>query len=104
MLTFGLGRGINLASLTIFLLFGFPSMVAAQSVVVSVPGTGTWIDTHVDVMEGNLLAITATGLWTEGTTTNGPDGVQKPWPDNFFNFADIGVCMYCAQTATPHWG
>jgi hypothetical protein len=72
--------------------------------VVSVPGTANWIDTQVDVVEGDLLAITATGLWTEGDTTNGPDGIEQPWPDNFFNFADIGVCMDCAQTATAHWG
>jgi hypothetical protein len=53
---------------------------------------------------GSTSRLTATGLWTEGNTTNGPDGVGKPWPDNFFNFADLGVCMYCAQTATAHWG
>jgi hypothetical protein len=81
-----------------------PPPPPAQSVVVSVPGTANWINTQVDVVEGDLLAITATGLWTEGATTNGPDGIETPWPDNFFNFADIGVCMYCAQTATAHWG
>jgi len=71
---------------------------------VSVPGTANWIDTQVEVMEGDLLTITATGLWTEAGTTHGPDGVSEPWADNFFNFADIGVCNYCAQTQTAHQG
>lgn len=108
MLSSRLPRGINLTRLTISLslLFGLSSTVAvaASQSVVSVPGTARWVDTKVDVIAGQLLAITGTGLWIEGNTTNGPEGVAKPWPDNFFNFADLGVCMYCAKTATPFWG
>jgi hypothetical protein len=99
-----LPRGISLISLVIFLLFWLSAAAVAQSAGVSVPGTAKWVDTQVDIVEGELLAITATGLWTEGDTTNGPNGIEKPWPDNFFNFADLGVCMYCARTATPPIG
>jgi hypothetical protein len=76
--------------------------VAAPSVEVSVPGTAKWTDTQVDVVKGDLLTITATGLWTEGNTTNGPDGISKLWPDNFFNVNEIGVCNVCAKQLTPH--
>lgn len=104
MATLGLLQGISLTSLAIFLLLGLPSTVAAQPVVVSVPGTANWVDTQVNVMEGDLLTITATGVWTEAGTTHGPDGVEQPWADNFFNYADIGVCNFCAQTQTAHQG
>ena len=68
-----------------------PSTVAAQSVEVSVPGTAKWTDTGL-VVKGEPLTITATGSWTEGSTTNGPDGISTLWPDNFFNLNEIGAC------------
>lgn len=88
---------------TVLFLAAAPA-AAGPSVEVSVPGSADWIDTHLDVMKGDLLRITATGSWTEGDKTNGPAGTGKPWADNFFNFADLGACNYCAQTATPFWG
>ena len=99
-----LPRGIKLIFFAAFLLLVLPSVAASQSVVVTVPGTPKWIDTKLNVTEGQYLVIAATGTWTDGNATTGPAGSADPWPDNFFNFADLGVCNYCAQTATPHWG
>jgi hypothetical protein len=58
----------------------------------------------VNVKAGQLLRVTATGTWTDGSTTSGPDGAKKLWPDNFFNLADLGACNYCAKTASSQWG
>jgi hypothetical protein len=63
-----------------------------------------WTATPVKVKAGELLRITATGTWTDGSTTSGPNGVAQPWPDNFFNLANLGVCAYCATTKVPNWG
>jgi hypothetical protein len=77
---------------------------AATAVSVSVPATGKWVDTKTDVKAGALLTVTATGSWTDGSVTSGPNGAAKQSADNFFNLADLGACMYCAKTATSFWG
>jgi hypothetical protein len=76
-----------------------PALAASKPVTVSVPATN-WQYSGVNVKAGQLLRITATGTWTDGATTSGPDGSTKLWPDNFFNRADLGVCNFCAKTAT----
>lgn len=83
---------------------GTSRAAAAPAVPLSVPATARWTDTKLRVTAGQLLAIRASGSWTDGTATSGPDGSAKPWPDNFFNFADVGACAYCARTATVQWG
>jgi hypothetical protein len=67
-------------------------------------GATKWIATGIRVTAGELLRVTATGKWTDGSTTSGPDGAAKPWPDNFFNLADLGACSFCATTKVPNWG
>jgi hypothetical protein len=67
---------------------------------VSVPGAG-WVPTGINVTAGDVLSITASGQWVEGGTTQGPDGQAAPWPDNFFNITDLGVCNVCAKTPEP---
>jgi len=86
-----------------FVLPPAAALAASRSVKVSVPAA-QWISTGVHVNAGNLLRITATGSWSDGGTTSGPNGAAKWWPDNFFNLADLGVCNYCAKTATSQWG
>jgi len=80
-----------------------PAGSKAGPVTVSVSAT-KWTPTGVSVRAGELLRITATGAWTDGSTTSGPNGAAKPWPDNFFNLADLGVCADCATTDAPNWG
>ena len=63
-----------------------------------------WVNTGVNVKAGQELRITAAGTWTDGSTTSGPNGSSKLNADNFFNIADLGVCNYCATTATTGWG
>jgi hypothetical protein len=76
---------------------------SARPVTVSVSATD-WTNTGVTVTAGEVLRITATGTWTDGSTTSGPNGSAKPWPDNFFNLADLGACADCATTDVPNWG
>jgi hypothetical protein len=68
-----------------------------------VPAKG-WVNTGVNVKAGQELRITAAGTWTDGSTTSGPNGSSTLDADNFFNIADLGVCNYCATTATTGWG
>ena len=77
---------------------------SASASAISVPATARWTDTTVKVTTGHLLTITARGSWTDGTATSGPNGSALRWPDNFFNFADVGACAFCARTATIRWG
>lgn len=91
------------APLLIFTLPSGSALAASGSVSVSVPAKH-WIYTSVKVKVGEVLRITATGSWTDGATTSGPNGAATPSPDNFFNLADLGVCDYCAKTATTQWG
>jgi hypothetical protein len=79
------------------------AQIAAKTTQITVPATH-WVDTGLTVKAGDVLRITATGSWTDGSTTSGPDGTAKPWPDNFFNLADLGVCQYCAKTKVSEWG
>ena len=84
--------------------FASPSAPAAAAAVSkSVPAKG-WVNTGVNVKAGQELRITAAGTWTDGSTTSGPNGSSKLNADNFFNIADLGVCNYCATTATTGWG
>jgi hypothetical protein len=76
---------------------------ATKAKQISVPATH-WTDTGVTVKAGDVLRITAAGSWTDGSTTSGPDGSAKTWPDNFFNLADLGVCQDCATTKVAEWG
>ena len=71
---------------------------------INVPATAVWVDTGLDVATGDTLEVNAVGTWTDGTTTSEPDGSAEPWPDNFFNLADLGVCSSCARTLTENWG
>jgi hypothetical protein len=79
------------------------AQLTTKTTQITVPATH-WVDTHLTVKAGDVLRITATGSWTDGSATSGPDGAAKPWPDNFFNLADLGVCQYCAKTKVPEWG
>jgi hypothetical protein len=76
---------------------------AAKPVSVSVPAKN-WVNTGVNVKAGQELRIAAAGTWTDGNATSGPNGSSKLDADNFFNIADLGVCNYCATTATTGWG
>ena len=69
----------------------------STSAAVPVPAS-QWTDTKLDVATRDVLGITASGSWTDGHTTSGPSGAANPWPDNFFNLADLGACMYCVRT------
>ena len=83
----------------------YPAATTATSTSAAVPVPASqWTDTKLDVATMDVLGITATGSWTDGDTTSGPSGAANPWPDNFFNLADLGACMYCARTATSQWG
>jgi hypothetical protein len=105
------GRRWRLASVSLLLIaplfaVALPqttAVAAPRPAAVSVPATH-WIYAGVNVKAGDLLRITAAGSWTDGATTSGPTGVAKRWPDNFFNFADLGACNNCAKTSTSQWG
>lgn len=99
-------RGVSALLATSVLLLVFPDVSAAATVKtirVSVPATH-WIDTGLTVKAGDVLHITATGSWRDGSTSSGPDGAAKPWPDNFFNLANLGSCSSCATTKVREWG
>jgi hypothetical protein len=106
-------RRLILAGLSALVLLGLLTANASASprtaravagpVTVSVSAKN-WTATGVRVTAGELLRITATGRWTDGSATSGPDGAAKSWPDNFFNLADLGVCSDCATTQVPNWG
>ena len=57
----------------------------------------------MNVTAGHLLTVAARGSWTDGTATSGPNGSARRWPDNFFNFADVGACAFWHLT-TIRWG
>jgi len=50
--------------------------------------------------------VTAQGRWRADQKDGlvGPNGYTKPWPDNFLNLQDLGVCPSCATTPARHWG
>jgi hypothetical protein len=79
------------------------AQTTAKTARIPVPASH-WVNTGLAVKAGDVLRITATGSWTDGSTKSGPDGAAKPSPDNFFNLADLGVCQYCAKTTVPEWG
>ncbi len=81
-----------------------PQATAAQGTKQLSVAATRWIDTGLSVRAGQTLRITASGSWTDGSTTSGPDGSKQAWPDNFFNLADLGACNYCAKTKTTQWG
>ena len=81
-----------------------PSVSVISVPAISVPATARWTDAKVNVIAGHLLTVAARGSWTDGTATSGPNGSARRWPDNFFNFADVGACAFCARTATIRWG
>lgn len=106
-------RRLALAGLSALMLLGLltpnasasPQAARAVASPVSVSVSAKkWTATPVKVKAGELLKITATGTWTDGATTSGPNGAAKTWPDNFFNLADLGVCADCATTKVPAWG
>jgi hypothetical protein len=75
------------------------------SVVVTVPASGGWIDTGIQLNVGDSLHVTAIGSWTaDSVNYAGPDGYRTESADNFFNVQDIGTCADCATTMAPHWG
>jgi hypothetical protein len=69
----------------------------------TVSAAGRWANTGITVSTSRALVIAAKGTWTDGSSTSGPDGAAKLWPDNYFNLKDLGVCKYCARTMTAHW-
>jgi hypothetical protein len=77
---------------------------AARTARVSVSASGTWTSTGLRVRAGDLIRITARGIWTDGQATSGPAGSATRSADNFFNVADLGVCQFCATTKTVQWG
>jgi hypothetical protein len=79
------------------------AQATAKTTQLAVPASH-WVDTGLTVKAGDVLRITATGSWTDGSTTSGPNGAAKLSPDNFFNLADLGVCQYCATTKVSEWG
>jgi hypothetical protein len=102
-----------LAGLSALVLLGLlPANASASPLTaraVAVPVTVSvsakeWTATGINVKAGELLRITATGRWTDGSSTGGPGGVAKSWPDNFFNLTDLGACQFCATTKVPNWG
>jgi hypothetical protein len=82
-----------------------PEQADAQTFTVS--GSSQWMSTNISIISGESIEITASGSWSPGLGyTFGPDGGGQTikWPDNFLNLADIGVCAFCATTATANWG
>jgi hypothetical protein len=74
---------------------------------VAVGAASAWVDTGIAVRAGDYDSMVASGSWFPGSPANasfGPDGTKQLWQDNYFNLDDIGVCQYCATTATSHWG
>ena len=69
----------------------------------SVAANAGWTNTKLDVKAGKPFSIRANGTWTDGSSTVGPNGSTKAWPDNFFNLTDLGVCNVCARTNVKHW-
>lgn len=80
--------------------------VASGTTQVVVNADGVWENTGIQLRPGDQITITASGVWTPGPPGGivGPDGASIPWPDNFLNRADIGVCGFCATTRVQHWG
>ncbi|HEY0532570.1 MAG TPA: hypothetical protein VGD29_13335 [Actinoplanes sp.] len=83
---------------------GGPAEASELSNQLTVPADGQWVNTGIDVMAGGSLRIAASGTWIDGVTESGPNGSDKPWPDNFLNWPDIGACASCARTLTLRWG
>lgn len=71
--------------------------------ILPVAANAGWTNTKLDVKAGKPLSIKASGTWTDGSSTVGPNGSTKAWPDNFFNLTDLGVCNVCARTNVGHW-
>lgn len=75
-----------------------------RTATVTVSAPTIWVSTGISVTTGTQLSITATGSWTPGSIGFvGPDGYSQPWPDNFLNLKDIGVCASCATDPAPYW-
>src|SRR5947209_4806625 len=99
------GGTVFIPILTVFcFMFGLADTLADTVVTFNVPATAQWVNTGLRVTSGQLIDVTATGQWTDGNTTSGPDGATKLWSDNFFNTQELGVCSTCAMQATPGWG
>lgn len=79
-----------------------PSSTVTSSTI-SIPANTGWTDTGVNVRDGRALRIEASGSWWEGNQRLGPEGNPGPWPDNFFNLTDLGVCNVCARTRVGHF-
>jgi hypothetical protein len=76
---------------------------ARAQATIHVAANAGWTNTNLDVKAGKPLSIKASGTWTDGSSTVGPSGSTRAWPDNFFNLTDLGVCSVCARTDADHW-
>jgi hypothetical protein len=79
------------------------SATSAEAATATVSGTAPWVNTGVDLHAGDVLTVTATGNWTDGSSVSGPDGASMLWGDNFLNLADLGQCSLCAFTKVGSW-
>src|SRR5215469_15484736 len=95
---------ISLCLLTLPAIALAAAQPAVKPHVVLVPATAHWRNTGVNVKAGDWLRITAAGTWTDGSTTSGPNGSAKVWPDNFLNIKDLGASPDGAVTKTVRWG
>jgi hypothetical protein len=83
-----------------------PTPTPTATVMTATVGSAAgWADTGITLTPDDRLQTAASGEWTvDGSfTLFGPDGSVTPWPDNYLNLTDIGVCGSCATTATEHW-
>lgn len=79
-----------------------PSPPSPNTVSVTIPATGSWVDSGLVLRTGQSLKISALGRWQDGSNVAGPDGTQAPSPDNYFNLTDLGACATCATTPAEH--